>query len=40
MEHVLLQHAEQLKQWEEKQQEVLFELTENQQKLKKNDELY
>ncbi|GMB08265.1 endonuclease I [Thermolongibacillus altinsuensis] len=40
MNDVLLQHAEQLKHWEEKQQEVLLELAENQQKLKTNDELY
>lgn len=37
---VVLQHAEQLKHWEEKQEEILQELIENQQKIHQQNDLY
>ncbi|AXM90265.1 endonuclease I [Anoxybacillus ayderensis G10] len=40
MEDVVLQHAEQLKHWEEKQEEILQELIENQQKIHQQNDLY
>ncbi|KIQ95560.1 Extracellular ribonuclease precursor [Anoxybacillus thermarum] len=40
MEDVVLQHAEQLKHWEEKQEEILQELMENQQKIHEQNDLY
>ncbi|WP_231563535.1 MULTISPECIES: endonuclease I family protein [Anoxybacillus] len=40
MEDVVLQHAEQLKHWEEKQEEILQELIENQQKIQQQNALY
>ncbi|OSX54849.1 endonuclease I [Anoxybacillus ayderensis] len=40
VEDVVLQHAEQLKHWEEKQEEILQELKENQQKIHQQNDLY
>ncbi|THD17553.1 endonuclease I [Anoxybacillus ayderensis] len=40
VEDVVLQHAEQLKHWEEKQEEILQELIENQQKIHQQNDLY
>ncbi|MBW7651496.1 endonuclease I family protein [Anoxybacillus sp. ST4] len=40
MEDVILQHAEQLKHWEEKQKEILQELIQNQQKIHQQNDLY
>lgn len=40
MEDVVLQHAEQLKHWEEKQEEILQELIQNQQKIHQQNDLY